>query len=372
MIAFNLSGILSAKPEFMIVIAQGTDMKDPATSACIQWLEHCVWAGVKKQLPCADVNMMSGIIAMLDFGRQQALLGTQNAVTMEDISGAMGVEYMILISATILPNSVVCKATSFNMRKKASIAEGFLQAQGSNFIECANQVADMMIKELIKYEICPYTGTINTEVKTELTTKKTDSYPVYCNGKDGLYKLVADTVKNSSVNWKFTKLKKNQTDGTVSYNLYEVSNVEEQNDCYKCTSGREGSRMYTETVTQTAVIEGLSKESSFEGEKVSDAYCKLVFEDNGTYFLQVKSASKRGNRKVKTIQKAEGTCGNMNPPPKNETLENDVDISIKETFGPFQGTSEEKVLSQKQTITRIDPLTKEKTTISFDFNLKRD
>jgi hypothetical protein len=372
MLAFNLSGILSAKPQFMIVISQGTDMKDPATSACINWLEHCVWDGFKKQLPCADVNMMSGIEAMLNFGRQQALLGTQNAVTMDDISGAMGVEYMILISATILTNSVVCKATCFNMRKKASIAEGFLQAQGSDFIECGSQVADMMIKELVKYEICPYTGSINVQVKTESSTKKTDSYPVYCNGKDGLYKLVSNSNKNSDVNWKFTKLKKNRTDGTVTYNLYEDSDIEEQNDCFKCPSGREGSRMYTERITQTVVIEGLSKESSFEGEQVSDAYCQLVFEDNDTYFLQVKSASKKGNRKVKTTQKAEGTCGNMNPPPKNETLENNVDISIKERFGPFQGTSEEKVLSQKQTITRIDPLTKEKTTISFDFNLKRD
>ena len=130
--------------------------------------------------------------------------------------------------------------------------------------------------------------------------------------------------------------------------------------------------MYTERITQTAVIEGLSKESRFEGEKVSDAYSQLIFEDNGTYFLKIKSASRKGNRKVKTIQHAEGTCGNLNTPPKNETRENNVDIALPETFGPFKGTSEEKVLSQKQTFTRIDPLTKEKTTISFDFNLKRE
>ena len=213
---------------------------------------------------------------------------------------------------------------------------------------------------------------INVQVKTELTTNKTESYPVYCNGKDGLYKLVANSVKNSEVNWKFTKLKKNLTDGAVSYNLFEESNMEEQNDCYKCPSGREGSRIYTEIIAQTAVIEGLSKESSFEGQKVSDAYSWIIFEDDGTYFLKVRSASKKGNLKLKTNQHAEGTCGNLNTPQKNETLENKVDIPLTEIFGPFQGTSEEKVLSQKQTITRIDPLTKEKTTISFDFNLKRE
>jgi hypothetical protein len=65
-----------------------------------------------------------------------------------------------------------------------------------------------------------------------------------------------------------------------------------------------------------------------KGGKVSDAYCQLVFEDNDAYFFKVKSASKKGNWKVKTSQKAEGTCKNMNQPPKNETLENNVDISL--------------------------------------------
>jgi len=47
-------------------------------------------------------------------------------------------------------------------------------------------------------------------------------------------------------------------------------------------------------------------------------------------------------------------------------------MPVYELFGPFCETREEIVLNQKEAIIREDSVTKEKTTITYDFNLKKD
>jgi hypothetical protein len=77
------------------------------------------------------------------------------------------------------------------------------------------------------------------------------------------------------------------------------------------------------------------------------------------------AAARKANEQIRELSKKLIMAGK---PPETPGC----NYSSHREIWPFQGTSEEKVLSQKQTITRVDPLTKEKTTISFDFNLKRE
>ena len=86
--------------------------------------------------------------------------------------------------------------------------------------------------------------------------------------------------------------------------------------------------------------------------------------------LMVKAASKKGDLKLKTERKTEGTCDNKTDSPENITKK--ADVPLNEIFGPFRGTSLDKNLSEQKTITREDPLTKEKTTITYNFNLSRE
>jgi hypothetical protein len=84
----------------------------------------------------------------------------------------------------------------------------------------------------------------------------------------------------------------------------------------------------------------------------------------------VKAASKKGDLIEKITKHAEGTCDNISSPPETNTRK--ADIPLKQTFGPFQGTSLDKTLTGKDSFTVIDPITEEKTTYSFEFNLKRN
>lgn len=227
-----------------------------------------------------------------------------------------------------------------------------------------------LVKQLSKYEICPYTGPINVEIKTERIDEKTESHTVYCNGMDGVFKLDISINKTSSASWKLNKTDKFQTSGTVTYYLREETQTDEQNDCYTCPSGRLGPRWYKEKVIKTAKVEGLSNESVADNQQIEDARAEIIFFENGTYTLKVTAASKKGDLKLKTEKHAEGTCSNENPPPENITKK--ADIPLVENFGPYTGTSLDKVLNQKETIIRVDPVTKEKTTINFEFNLKKE
>jgi hypothetical protein len=108
-----------------------------------------------------------------------------------------------------------------------------------------------------------------------------------------------------------------------------------------------------------------------DNQQIEDARAEITFLDNGTYTLKVKAASRKGDLTLRTEKRAEGTCDNLSPPPEKITKKADVPLN-EVTFGPFPGTSLDKVLSHKDTYSTVDPVNKEKSTVTFDFNLKRD
>jgi hypothetical protein len=242
---------------------------------------------------------------------------------------------------------------------------------GSQHLKNFDDVAHKLVESLKQIEICSFKGPINITIKTERSDKKTSSHTVYCNKNDGLYKLDESINKTSDANWKLTKTGRNFTGGTVNYNLLEDSHTEEQNDCYTCSSGRQGPRISTENKHKTIKIEGLSNESVYENQKIDDARTEIKFNEDGTYTLKVKATSKKGESRERNEIKAEGTCDIKNDPP--EQINKMVDVPLPEiTFGPYPGNSLDKALVNSGTYSTVDPLTKERTTITFDFNLKRD
>ena len=67
--------------------------------------------------------------------------------------------------------------------------------------------------------------------------------------------------------------------------------------------------------------------------------------------------------------KIEGSCEKLN---KTDKEDKKVDVPLFEIFGPFKGTSFDKVLTGSDTNVRDDTSIKEKTTITYDFNLKKE
>jgi hypothetical protein len=327
---------------------------------------------LKKEFPCVETMSDNTILTLLEHEKQKQFLGAGDYEELSTIGQAMGCDYLVSLKVQVLGNTALITALCADTRKSKVISRSMASVvDGSAGIKAMEKVSKELVEGLKKFEICPFKGPINVEVKTGLTDKKNESYAVYCNGLDGFYKLDVTVNNTSDANWELNKTSKNRLIGSVTYNLREETETEEQNDCHTCTSGRLGPRLYKETVLKTAKVEGLSNESVADNQQIEDARAEITFFDNGTYTLKVKATSRKGDLKLRTEKKAEGTCDNQNPPP--QSIDKKADVPLKETtFGPFPGTSLDKVLSHKDTYSTIDPVTKEKTTITYDFNLKRD
>jgi hypothetical protein len=358
----------AANPRFYIA----TSWNNQAATAYFPHFEVEFANALKKEFPCVKTMSDSNILTLLEHEKQKQLLGSGDFEDVSNIGQAMGCEYLVSLKVKVLETKALITAFCIDTRTSKVISRSMANViDGSAGIKAMEMVSKELVEGLKKFEICPFTGPINIVVKTERNDKKTDSYAVYCNGIDGLYKLDITTKKTSDADWKLKKTSKNRLEGSVTYNLLEESETEEQNDCYICPSGRAGSRLSKETVLKTARVEGLSNESIADNQQIEDARAEITFLNNGTYTLKVKAASRKGDLKLRTEKKAEGTCDNQSPPPEN--IDKKADVPLNEvTFGPFPGTSMDKILSHKDTYSTVDPVTKEKTTITYDFNLKRD
>lgn len=362
------SGLATASnPRFYIA----TSWNNKAATAYFPHFEVEFANALKKEFPCVEISSQSTIASILELERQKQLLGGEER-DLASIGGAMGCDYLVGLKVRVIGNTALITALCIDTRTSKVISRSMASVvDGSAGIKAIEKVSKELVEGLKSFEICPFKGPINVMVKTELTDKKTESYSVYCNGLDGLYKLDVTTNNTSDANWKLSKTSKNRVIGSVTYTLQEETEKEEHNDCYICPSGRQGSRLYKETVLKTAKVEGLSTESIADNQQIEDARAIITFFDNGTYTLKVKAASRKGDMKLRTEKKAEGTCDNQNPPPQN--INKKADVGLKETtFGPFPGTSLDKVLNHKDTYSTVDPVTKEKTTITYSFNLKRE
>jgi hypothetical protein len=357
----------AANPRFYIM----TSGNQKGTAVYESYIESCLFKELKKHFPCADYSDESTITAILELERQKQLLGAGDDDALANIAGAMGCEYLVGCNVLMNGNSLSISLFCMENKRARTIARAGIQS-GINEagLDAVESVCKELVEGLKEYEICPFTGPIIVEVNSSIKTSKTDTYEVYCNGGDGLYKKVTDTDKTSHMLWQLEKTAKFTTSGSVEYQNSEIWNVEEQNDCFICNSGRKGPRMYTENVKATARVEGLSNESISEGQQIEDARTQIIFKSDGTYFVEVKAASKKGDLIEKVTRHSEGTCDNIRTPP--ETNIRKADIPLKQTFGPFSGTSLDKALTANDSFTVIDPITEEKTIYTFEFNLRRE
>jgi hypothetical protein len=367
LILFLMMGVKfseAAKTRFFICTS--TNSKEGA--AYLAYFESKVFNGLKKDFPCVEISSQSTIAAILDLERMRQLLGSEER-DLSSIGEAMGSDYLVSLKVRVMQGQVLVDAFCADTRKSKVISRAAETVSGAAAgLDAVERVSKQLVEGLKQYEICPFKGTINVTVKTERTDQKVESHAVFCNGAQGLYRLETNINNNSDVKWKLNKTGKYTTGGTVTYRLYEEMTIEEQNDCYPCPGGRQAPHMYNEKAIKRANVEGLSNESVSEGIQIDDARTTITFNEDGTYTIKVEAASRKGDSKKKTERKSQGSCDNDS---KTDNDDKKVDVPLFEIFGPFEGTSLDKVLSESDTNVREDPTIKEKTTITFDFNLTK-
>jgi hypothetical protein len=335
-------------------------------------LEGKIREQIQDELPCARVSSLEDVYAALGHERERQLLGVTDDGYAMDLAGAMGANYLISIQVSITGQNVFFFVKLLDPKKAETLIN--LMDKGTDdesAFEVANRLAKKFFEEVCKREICPYKGRIKVHVFSELKVDTKKEYPVYCQGMDRKYTLNFKENKTTDNFWTFEKESKVWARGFLDFTISEVTETEIDNGCYKCPSGDMYRRYYHDKITKTGSIDGLSEESELYGVRINDVRVEITFNDDETYTMQVKAASKLSEISETVYRYAEGWCDAINDPDK--TVKNKIDIAMPYVFGPYKGSAKDKNLTQKpDPIVKIDPVSGEKTTIEVEFDLERD
>lgn len=357
---------VDGKTRFFIQTMATGDQNGKVASGGMGYFESITANKIEEAFPCAEVNSTSVIATLLNHEREKQLLGTGDDNALQNIARAMGSEYLVCLK--IFVSGQTSQVTAFCMdSKKAKTLARVTETTtyGDQTVDAFERVAKKLVDDLKEYEICPYTGPVTIEIKSELDDSKTETMPAPCGNGD-IVTITTIRKSNSTLKWELNKYAVRAADGDANYDLKEKMTVESVYSCYKCDYAQ-GEAKITETTESEAKTEGLSSESISEGKQVKDARIKLDFLDDGTYTILVEATSKRGTMKVITEKKVEGVCENESET-KDEVNKN-INIPIKAVFGPYKGTINDKALHQNETKDISDG--KEKTMLKIAFTFTR-
>lgn len=365
-----VSKLAAQKPHFFIECNQALGDTSAMYAAAFARL---VADELKDAFPCVKVNTQSDIVNKLDSLRFRALIGDFDG-DLPSFCDELAHDYWVhlrLIDYT--EGRVMIVARCFKYKKIECIADAGMVRTANNFPALTagcKTITNRLIDMLSKFEICPFTGPVNITVNSEFDTTTVKEYQVYCNEMDNTYRR-EETVNNyTKSNWKLQRKGIPRAEGTMEFDMSERSKLVVDNGCYRCQSGRQGGRTYTREKSFKVYGSGISTASSYRGKPQDDARIELQFLEDGTYILTARGTSNPAEGEERELEKAEGTCDNIAP--NTTPLPREVTIPLKVILGPYPGKSTDKILEQKNTIKKRNPLTNEMETITFDFTLKNE
>lgn len=326
---------------------------------------------MEKDYPCVgvtDPQSISYCLAELRLQSTPAFGGRDIKPVVSKIAQSLtnpdfAVKFTMFVNSEDLAQAIVVCANS-----EGEILADFTESFAP--IEVASESTFKPVKKLMdqlkKHELCPYTGTVNIEVKSDKDESSSSS--TSCDA--GLIVTDVEIKSNSTLRWELVKESLAGASGTVTYDFKENYRTVISHSCYVCKDGKKGFAKITETSETEAKVQGLSSESVSDEAQVSDARIRLTFLDDGTYLMTVKATSEKGPMKITTEKKVDGPCmgNNENEPPDTKTKS--IDIPFTAVFGPYPGTPEDKVLSQNEE--KDVSQGKEKATVKIDFSLTRN
>ena len=327
---------------------------------------------LKVSFPCADVTTESDISTKLKREYFNELSGNPSP-DLTHISNDLPHDYWVNLRLNdYTEGKVMIMAGCWKYNQVKNIAEAYHQRVTNDFASFSQgcrKVSQSLMDMLGKYEICAFQGPVSINISATIDSTNTVDYGVYCNESDQQFHQEMVIHDETVSDWKLERMDVFRTEGTMTFNLSEESKLTEENGCYKCKSGREGGRTSTEIRTMKVNGSGISHESTFEGKPQDDTRIELKFLENGTYLVIAKGTSQPATSIVKLVTKAEGTCDNQPQQTKTESLKKT--IPLNHFFGPYTGKATDKLLQQKDSKETVDPVTREKTTVTIDFTLKQ-
>lgn len=333
-------------------------------------LESAVISDLKKEFPCLEVITREQITNKLKYLREMALLGNPASYTIEDVGKSYNTDYMFILKTTQATSDMLrLEVLCYHKKEVAAFEWANAFSSPDSYSEDCESLSKALMERLKRFELCYFRGDVTLTVETERDTAVISEYMVYCDGFDRQFRKKENFESRTKTVWKLKKTNTEHAEGDVTIFMYEEKSIEEDNPCYKCQSGREGGRSYKYNSTFNVDSEGISTESIFDGKPHADARIKLYFEDNGTFNITINATSKLFTDKENVEIEATGTCDNI--PRETRTENRDVNVFTNQTFYSFPGKSTDLSLSNSEIKSWIDPVTREKTTVTIEINLSK-
>jgi hypothetical protein len=334
---------------------------------------------MKAVFPCAVINTDSDIGALLKHDRNRQLLGSGETGALESVRDALASDYLIILNMSTVGTQFFVFAEIIPYKNKeimpivvAQAKSEFSANSGGQMLQACDEAIRKLMKGLKKIEICPFKGMVKVTLTSHKQKETSEEYPVFCNNQDETFKKTEFRYEDATTEIDVRKLEKEYANGYMKFSEKDSSGILEENGCYKCLSGRMGGRSSTQTFIINQEVRDFSNASTKDGKYINDVRVKLIFNDDSTYMVSVKGASKRTGKYMQRVEeKAEGTCDLKNKAP--QVYRNDsVAVPCRFLFGPFKGAPSQKELKETQHKTTSDPVLEDETTLHIKFDLKRD
>jgi hypothetical protein len=294
---------------------------------------------------------------------------TQNSIS--EIAGGMGADYHVFLKLIMDNDYYSFSARFVDEKTKNTLVDKVRQSTESNLAKDLQSFAKEFVKEVAyEVELCPYKGPVNLKIVETLKRQTSTKEPIFCEDKWKEHNRSSSVDNEDVQEWKLNKIgRKGSSDGNMTWDLSEHSQEIDKNDCYECVSGSVGARSSEKTVTRTSGIKGISRESKVVDDALWDSKVRTKFNRDGTYFLILKAASKKGTSTTQTKETISGAC---DPNVKSESKKSTKDIPLDNfRLGPFKGTPYDKDLKEKNKVVTKSTSDQE-SYYEFDFTLSRE
>jgi hypothetical protein len=336
---------------------------------------------IRNNLPCYDVYEKSVFQSILSFDRQRMLLGYPDESTIENIAGAFGCNYVIMIN-TSCNNGIFTVSASLTDQRNFDVKARNVKTGNDNSYEFVESFAKAFLEDLLYSEPCPYKGVIKIDDLEITSVDSAYDRKIACGNlgnTDGSESFNSKEERTVNRKIELNKIKKLGADGSFTSTMKSTKHSKyANNDCYVCSmDGSDASVKttgdYSSEINENSKwnISGIASYKNGGDNLIKTSEAAIHFAKNGTYTVEIKAVSDygvfEGSRNVKTNSTCAGQQSKNDPP-----LSTKINDKFKFTFGPFKGTPFDKVLKESSTMDVSDNNGNGKHKITYEFNLTKE
>jgi hypothetical protein len=373
-VLFSLTSLYSnAQNKKKVFIEASINMDlDEEAKGDLQWRVETMY---KKKLleafSCLEVLTNDAVRREIDALRMDALAGGSDGLSAMS-NKLCGYNYFLKGNITRTSSGLTaCTAYLNRLAPVRNYGSKSSRGQNADPYALAAGIATQLMDELGENELCPYIGTMTIHHKNTVDSKSKKTIPVDftyppCSGTQT---IIHNISSDYNAHWQINRVEKGAALGSVQCDFSEMIEESDENSCHICSPLLLGPRSWEKTTFSSIKATKVSSESVSPLGDSNDTRVTIKFNPDDTYYVFVKATTTfESNSTMSVTEFAEGICDSKNEKKSQQTSKS---VFIEGIFGPFNGSSIDKTLSQKGSIQPTSTIQGESGTIDYDFSFSR-